>query len=61
MNPLAQSPYRDITPEELHEAMRRAHVERSKAIGELLAGLLAWRRRVADRAQAATLKTAAGH
>ena len=43
--------------------MRRAHAERAKALREMFAGLLAWRRKAAERRHAADagLKTAACH
>lgn len=61
MNTLSQSPYRNITPEELHLAMQRAHAERAKALRGIFASLLAWRRKVADRWHAAALKAAGSH
>jgi hypothetical protein len=55
--------YGGYTPEELQVIVRRAHAERAKALREMFAALLAWRRRAAERRQAAdaALKTAACH
>jgi hypothetical protein len=43
--------------------VRRAHAERAKALREMFAGLLAWRRKAAEHRHAAdaALKTAACH
>ena len=55
--------YGGYTPEELQVIVRRAHAERAKALREMFAALLAWRRNAAERRQAANaaLKTAACH
>ena len=55
--------YGGYTPEELQAIMRRAHAERAKALRQMFADLLAWRRKAAERRQAAnaSLKTAACH
>ncbi len=55
--------YGGYTPEELQVIVRRAHAERAKAVREMWAALLAWRRRAAERRHAAdaALKTAACH
>ena len=55
--------YGGYTPEELQAIMRRAHAERAKALRQMFADLLAWRRKAAERRQAANagLKTAACH
>ena len=55
--------YGGYTPEELQVIVRRAHAERAKALREMFAALLAWRRRAAERRHAtdAALKTAACH
>lgn len=60
MSTLWQSPYHNITPEELRVVIRRAHVERAKAMREMFAALLAWTRKLAGRRHAAdpALKTA---
>jgi hypothetical protein len=49
--------YGAYTPEELHVIVRRAHIERAKALRQMFATLLARRRHAAD----AALKTAASH
>ena len=41
--------YGGYTPEELQAIMRRAHAERAKAMREMFAALLAWRRKAAGR------------
>ena len=53
--------YGGYTPEEVHAIVRRAHAERAKALRQMFAGLLAWRRKAAERLDAADagLKTAA--
>jgi hypothetical protein len=61
MSNLNDNPYRHITPEELHIAMRRAHLERAKVIRSYFRALRAWlsgtnRRHDADPA----LRTVAG-
>jgi hypothetical protein len=55
--------YGGHTPEELQAIVRRAHAERAKALRQMFAGLLAWRRKAAERRQAAdaSLKPAACH
>ena len=55
--------YGGYTPEELQAIMRRAHAERAKALRQMFADLLAWRRKAAERRQAAnaSLKAAACH
>jgi len=55
--------YGGYTPEELQVIVRRAHAERAKAVREMWAALLAWRRRATERRHAAdaALKTAACH
>jgi hypothetical protein len=55
--------YGGYTPEEMQVIVRRAHAERAKALREMFAGLLAWRRKAAELRHAAdgTLKTAACH
>jgi hypothetical protein len=55
--------YGGYTPEELQVIVRRAHAERAKALRQMFAGLLAWRRKAAERRDAADagLKTAACH
>jgi hypothetical protein len=55
--------YGGYTPEELQAIVRRAHAERAKVLREFVAALLAWRRKGAERRQAAdaALKTAACH
>lgn len=42
MRNLDHNPYRNITPEELHIAMRRAHLERAKVIGSYFKAVRAW-------------------
>jgi hypothetical protein len=55
--------YGGYTPEEMQAIVRRAHAERAKALRQMFADLLAWRRKAAERRQAANagLKTAACH
>jgi hypothetical protein len=55
--------YGGYTPEELQMIVRRAHAERAKALRQMFAGLLAWRRNAVERREAAnvSLKTAACH
>jgi len=55
--------YGGYTPEELQVIVRRAHVERAKALRQMLASLLAWRQRAAERRHTAhpALETAACH
>jgi hypothetical protein len=55
--------YGGYTSEEMQAIVRRAHAERAKALREMFAGLLAWRRKAAERRDAADagLKTAACH
>jgi len=55
--------YGGYTPEELQVIVRRAHAERAKALRQMFAGLLAWRRNATERRQPtnASLKTAACH
>jgi hypothetical protein len=57
------NPYRNITPEELHLVMRRAHIERAKAVRQFFATLLDWRRKAAERQHATepALKTVGCH
>ena len=45
--------YGGYTPEELQVIVRRAHAERAKALREMFAALLAWRRKAAERRDAA--------
>jgi hypothetical protein len=49
MSILDNYPYRDMTPEEKHLIIRRAHAERAEAIRRAFAGLLWWRRKSSDR------------
>jgi hypothetical protein len=55
--------YGGYTPEELQVIVRRAHAERAKALREMFAGLLAWRRKASEHRRAANagLKTVACH
>ena len=55
--------YGGYTPEELQMIVRRAHAERAKALRQMFAGLLAWRRKAAERRDAANadLKAAGCH
>ena len=55
--------YGGYTPEEMQVIVRRAHAERAKALRQVFAGLLAWRRNATERRDAADagLKTAACH
>ena len=55
--------YGGYTPEEMQAIVRRAHAERAKALRQMFADLLAWRRKAAERRHAAnaSLKTAACH
>ena len=53
MSTQPDNPYRGITPEELHVIIRRAHAERAKAMRQMFAALLAWRRKAAERRRAA--------
>jgi hypothetical protein len=43
------NPYRGITPEELHIAVRRAHVERAKVIRTMFRDARAWLARIGER------------
>ena len=63
MSTLPDNPYRNITPEELHVVIRRAHAERAKVLRQMFAALWAWRRKAAERRDAAApgLKVARGH
>jgi hypothetical protein len=49
--------YGGYTPEEMQVIVRRAHAERGKVLREMFAGLLAWRRKAADRAWLRVPKT----
>jgi hypothetical protein len=62
MSKFDSNPYSGITPEELHVAIRRAHVERALVLRQLFQALGAWVGRVIHREQAAApgLRTAAG-
>ena len=62
MSTLHDNPYRGITPEELHVAIRRAHVERALAMREMVSALRAWLGRLGRRLHAAgpALPTATG-
>ena len=55
--------YGGYTPDELQVIVRRAHAERAKALRQMFAGLLAWRRNAVERRQPAnaSLNTAACH
>lgn len=55
------NPYRGITPEELHIAMRRAHLERAQAVRGLFAAALAWAREALGHRQAIAGHPAACH
>lgn len=52
MTPQMNNPYRNITPEELHIAIRRAQLERNKAIREMFGAAWAWLRNAAARRHA---------
>jgi hypothetical protein len=62
MSTLHDNPYRGITPEELHVAIRRAHVERAQAMRQLFSALASWLGRLGRRLHPAgpALPTAAG-
>lgn len=49
MNTLDRNPYRGITPEELHVAIRRAHVERALAVRDMFQALGSWLGRIIHR------------
>jgi hypothetical protein len=53
MNALRTHPYWGIPPEELHEARRRALVERAKVVQQLGEALASWRRKASGRRGAA--------
>lgn len=48
MTTLKSDPYWGITREELREARRRAHAERTKLARPLFAALVSWRRKAFD-------------
>ena len=48
MTILTNYPYWGIPREELHEARRRAHAERTKIVREILAAVVWWRREAAE-------------
>ena len=62
MNTLHNNPYRGITPEELHIAIRRAQVERAHVIRTMFASLRAWLRKIGERRNSASadLRAVAG-
>jgi hypothetical protein len=49
MSTLDRNPYRGITPEELHVAIRRAHVERALAVRDMFQALRSWLGRIIHR------------
>ena len=49
MTTLRNHPYWGISRVELHDARRRAHAERAKAVRQLFAVLVSWRRKTPDR------------
>ena len=55
MSTRPDNPYRNITPEELHIVIRRAHAERAKALRQIFTNLKAWRRKAAERLHAPIL------
>ena len=63
MTILANTTYRDITPEEVRLLMRLAHAERAAVIRHTFASLLWWRRKAAVQRTAADadLKVAHAH
>lgn len=61
MSGLDHNPYRNITPEELHIAIRRAHVERAQVIRTMFRAVRAWLGRIGERHHDRTdLRTVAG-
>lgn len=62
MKNLDDNPYRNITPEELHIAIRRAHLERAKVIRSFFRAVRAWFAGTAHRRHGAdpALRTVAG-
>ena len=55
--------YGGYTHEELHAIIRRAHADRAEALRQMLAALLAWRRKAVERRHAAdqALEIATSH
>jgi hypothetical protein len=53
MRQMTQKPYHGLSPEELQLAIQRAHAERAKAVRDLFAAILAWRRKASARARTA--------
>lgn len=49
MNTLDRNPYRGIAPEELHVAIRRAHVERALVVRRMFQALGTWLGRIIHR------------
>jgi hypothetical protein len=58
MTTLRNHLYWGIWAEELHEARRRAHAERAKAVRVIISALVSWRRKLPERRTTAELTPA---